>query len=83
MLKLRKFTCEVFQKGVRPQLLRFFFLHNSESFFIKILTEDEVHLQLGMRRQLGILDAIVKEIKTYKHFNCSVETVKIENLLTS
>ena len=53
---------------------------------MKMLTEDEMHLQVGMRLQLDVLrylDIKVKEIKTYKHFlNCSLETVKIENLLT-
>ena len=37
---------------------------------MKMLTEDEVRLQSGMRLQLGVLrysDVKVKEIKTCKH----------------
>ena len=51
-----------------------------------MLTENEMLLQLGMRFQSGVLwysDIKVKEIKTYKQFfNCSLQTVKTENLLT-
>ena len=52
--KTSKVACEMFQKGVRLQLERFPFLHNSK-FFVKMMTEDDVHLQLWMRLQLGIL----------------------------
>ena len=50
---------------------------------MKMLTENEVRLQLGMRLQLCFSlrysNMKVKEIKTYKQFfSCSLETVKIE-----
>ena len=50
-----------------------------QNFIMKMLSEDEVRLQLGLLRYLDIK---VKKIRTCKHFfNCSLEAVKVENLL--
>ena len=49
---------------------------------MKMMTEDEMRLQVWMRLQLGVLRNQSKRNQNIKaFFNCSLETVKMENLL--
>ena len=61
-----KISCEIFKKVVRLQLGRFPSLITC-NFLNKMLTENEVLLQLGMSFQLGMLWYLDIKVKRSKH----------------
>ena len=83
-LKLRKLLVKSFKKG-RGGVFNWggFPSFITQNFFMKMLTKDEVRLQVGMRLQLGILRYINQRKRNQNiqaFFSCSLETMKIENL---